>query len=72
MCLLLLFQKFLTDLSASHKRMEALDAELEEFKKQNHSQIDKVKERHKQVHVAWQRINRLKQEKERSLEGKTD
>lgn len=50
--------------------METLDTELEEFKKQNHSQIDKVKERHKQVHAAWQHINTLKNEKERNLEGK--
>ncbi|KAF5308651.1 hypothetical protein FQR65_LT06112 [Abscondita terminalis] len=65
------FEKFLTDLSASNKRIDALDAEVKEFEKQNHSQIEKVRARHKQVHTAWQKLNKLKAEKERSLEGAT-
>ncbi|KAK4883333.1 hypothetical protein RN001_006652 [Aquatica leii] len=63
------FEKFLTDLSASNKRIESLDNEVREFERQNHSQIDKVRARHRQVHSAWQKLNKLKTEKERSLEG---
>ncbi|KAF5273495.1 hypothetical protein FQA39_LY07512 [Lamprigera yunnana] len=62
-------EKFLTDLSASNKRIESLDAEVREFENQNHSQIDKVRARHRQVHSAWKRLNDLKAEKERCLEG---
>ncbi|XP_031334782.1 spectrin beta chain, non-erythrocytic 1 isoform X2 [Photinus pyralis] len=63
------FEKFLTDLFASNKRIESLDNEVKELDAQNHSQIGKVRAHHKQVHSAWQRLNRLKSEKERSLEG---
>lgn len=63
------YEKFLTDLSASNKRIDALDAEVREFENQNHSQIDKVRNRHRQIHAAWDRLNKLKAEKEKSLEG---
>lgn len=62
-------QKFVTDLSASNKRIEALDNDVKDFEDKNHSQIDKVRARHKQVHSAWDRLNKLKEQKERSLEG---
>lgn len=67
---MLAFQKFVTDLSASQKRMEALDTEVKEFERQKHSQIDKVKARQRKVHGAWDRLNKLKEQKERSLQGK--
>ncbi|XP_023018167.2 spectrin beta chain, non-erythrocytic 5 kst isoform X2 [Leptinotarsa decemlineata] len=63
------YEKFVTDLSASNKRMEGLDADVKEFEKQKNSQIDKVKARHRQVQAAWQKLNRLKAQKEKSLEG---
>lgn len=63
------FQKFLTDLSASSKRIEALDAAVEEFVRQGHSQLDKVRARQKQIHQLWDHLNWLKAQKERSLEG---
>lgn len=63
------YEKFVTDLSASNKRVDALDAEVKEFEKQKHSQIDKVKTRHRQILAAWDHLNRLKAQKERSLEG---
>lgn len=66
---MLAFQKFVTDLSASQKRMEALDAEVKEFEEQKHSQIDKVKARQRKVHGAWDRLNKLKEQKEKSLQG---
>lgn len=49
--------------------MDALDANLKEFENQNHSQIDKVRARHKQVQATWFRLNRLKARKENSLKG---
>ncbi|KAK7865818.1 hypothetical protein R5R35_001276 [Gryllus longicercus] len=63
------FEKFLTDLSASSKRIEALDAAVEEFVKQGHSQLDKVRARQRHIHQLWDHLNRLKAQKERSLEG---
>lgn len=63
------YEKFLTDLSASQKRMDALDADVVAFEKQNHSQIDKVRVRHRQIQGAWQKLNKLKAQKEKSLEG---
>ena len=62
-------QKFLTDLSASSKRIEALDAAVEEFVQQGHSQLDKVQLRQKHIHQLWDHLNWLKGQKERSLEG---
>ncbi|KAJ8962237.1 hypothetical protein NQ318_018209 [Aromia moschata] len=63
------YEKFVTDLSASNKRMDELDANVKEFERQNHSQIDKVRARYRQVQLAWQKLNRLKALKEKSLEG---
>ncbi|KAG5890886.1 hypothetical protein JTB14_002826 [Gonioctena quinquepunctata] len=63
------YEKFVTDLSASNKRMEELDADVKEFEKQKNSQIDKIKVRHRQVQGAWEKLNRLKAQKEKSLEG---
>lgn len=63
------FKKFLTDLSASGKRVEAIDAAVEEFVRQGHSHLDKVKARQNQIHQLWDHLNWLKGQKERSLEG---
>lgn len=59
----------MTDLSASNKRMDELSDDVKEFEKQKHSQIDKIRARHRQVQAAWQRLNSLKAQKEKSLEG---
>ncbi|XP_076180788.1 spectrin beta chain, non-erythrocytic 5 kst isoform X2 [Ptiloglossa arizonensis] len=63
------YEKFLTDLSASGKRVEAIDAAVEEFVRQGHSQLDKVKARQKHIHRLWDHLNWLKAQKEKSLEG---
>lgn len=63
------FEKFLTDLSASSKRVDAVDAAVEEFVRQGHSQLDKVRARQRQIHQLWDHINHLKSQKERNLEG---
>lgn len=64
-----ILQKFLTDLSASSKRVEAIDAAVGDFVHQGHSQIDKVKARQRHIHQLWDNLNRLKAQKERNLEG---
>ncbi|KAL1509008.1 hypothetical protein ABEB36_003816 [Hypothenemus hampei] len=63
------YEKFVTDLSASTKRMDELEREVKEFERQNHSQIDKVRARFRQIQLAWQKLNRLKASREKSLEG---
>lgn len=49
--------------------MDSLNADVAAFEKQNHSQIDKVKIRQRQIQAAWQKLNQLKAQKEKSLEG---
>ncbi|KAJ8678764.1 hypothetical protein QAD02_014551 [Eretmocerus hayati] len=63
------YEKFLTDLSASGKRVEAIDAAVDDFVKQGHSQLDKVKNRQRHIHQMWDHLNWLKAQKEKSLEG---
>ncbi|XP_065202026.1 spectrin beta chain, non-erythrocytic 1 isoform X3 [Planococcus citri] len=63
------YEKFLTDLSASNKRIEALDAAVDDFSKRGHSQLEKVKARQKQIHQMWDHLNWMKAQKERNLEG---
>lgn len=63
------FEKFLTDLSASSKRIEAVDSAVEDFIRQGHSQLDKVKQRQRQIHQQWDNLNKLKAQKEKNLEG---
>lgn len=63
------YETFLTDLSASGKRIEAIDTAVEQFVQQGHSQLDKVKARQRQIHQLWDHLNWLKQQKEKSLEG---
>ncbi|XP_014213231.1 spectrin beta chain, non-erythrocytic 1 isoform X2 [Copidosoma floridanum] len=63
------YEKFLTDLSASGKRVEAIDAAVNDFVKQGHSQLDKVRARQRHIHQLWDHLNWLKAQKEKSLEG---
>lgn len=63
------FEQFLTDLSAANKRVENIDKMAEELAATGHSQMEKVRARQKQIHDQWEHLNRLKQRKERSLEG---
>ncbi|XP_057323872.1 spectrin beta chain, non-erythrocytic 1 isoform X4 [Microplitis mediator] len=63
------YEKFLTDLSASGKRIEAIDLSVNEFINQGHSKLDKVKSRQNHIHKLWDHLNWLKSQKEKSLEG---
>ena len=63
------FEKLLTDLSAANKRIVNIDAMVKGFEKEGHSQIGNIKARQKQIHDHWDHLQRLKQQKERSIEG---
>lgn len=63
------FEQFLTDLSAASRRIEVIDKMVKDFENTGHSQLDKIRMRQKQIHDQWAHLNRLKQQKERSLEG---
>ncbi|KAL7032834.1 hypothetical protein ACKWTF_007407 [Chironomus riparius] len=63
------FENFLTDLSASSKRIEAIDAAVDDFTRQGHSRLDKIKARQRQIHQKWDNLNKLKVQKEKNLEG---
>lgn len=63
------FEKFLTDLSASSKRIEAIDMAVDDFARQGHTQLDRIHIRQRQIHQQLQHLNHLKAQKEKSLEG---
>ncbi|KAK0173670.1 hypothetical protein PV328_006832 [Microctonus aethiopoides] len=63
------YEKFLTDLSASGKRVEAIDTAVNDFVDQGHSQLDKVKARQRHIHQLWDHLNWLKAQKEKCLKG---
>ncbi|KAI5640829.1 spectrin repeat domain-containing protein [Phthorimaea operculella] len=63
------YEKFVTDLSAASKRLEHIDAAAEELVANKHSQAAKATARRQQLREQWDRLLRLKQQKEKSLEG---
>ncbi|XP_017842227.1 spectrin beta chain, non-erythrocytic 5 isoform X2 [Drosophila busckii] len=63
------FEKFITDLSAASKRVEQIDGAVDTFRRQGHSQLDKIIARQRQIHQIWQRLNNAKAQREKSLEG---
>ncbi|KAL3205248.1 hypothetical protein MRX96_011146 [Rhipicephalus microplus] len=65
------FENFLTDMSASKLRMDEIDRQVGEFVQNKHSQLDAIRSRSRQIHSRWDRLNQLRSQKERSLEGAT-
>ncbi|XP_045506256.1 spectrin beta chain, non-erythrocytic 1 [Colias croceus] len=63
------YEKFVTDLSAASKRLERIDAAAEELVAAKHGQAAKATARRQQLRQQWDRLLRLKQQKEKSLEG---
>lgn len=64
------FKQFLTDMFTANKRKEEIDKmvlDMSILSDDNH--MNKVKLRQSQIHDQWERLNRLKQEKEKTLEG---
>uniref|UniRef100_A0A2R5L953 Putative spectrin beta chain non-erythrocytic 5 isoform x6 n=1 Tax=Ornithodoros turicata TaxID=34597 RepID=A0A2R5L953_9ACAR len=65
------FENFVTDLSASKVRLDEIDRMVVELEANKHSQMDAIRRRSKQIHERWNRLNGLKTEKEKCLEGAT-
>ncbi|XP_052755503.1 spectrin alpha chain, non-erythrocytic 1 isoform X2 [Galleria mellonella] len=63
------YEKFVTDLSAASKRLEHIDAAAEELVAAKHGQAAKATARKQQLRQQWDRLLRLKEQKEKSLEG---
>ncbi|KAJ8705806.1 hypothetical protein PYW08_012852 [Mythimna loreyi] len=63
------YEKFVTDLSAASRRLEHIDAAAEELVAAKHGQAAKATARRQQLRQQWDRLLRLKQQKEKSLEG---
>ncbi|XP_063632305.1 spectrin beta chain, non-erythrocytic 2 [Cydia splendana] len=63
------YEKFVTDLSAASKRLEQIEAAAEELVATAHGQAGKATARRQQLRQQWDRLLRLKQQKEKSLEG---
>ncbi|XP_071037774.1 spectrin beta chain [Parasteatoda tepidariorum] len=65
------FENFLTDLSATSRRVDEIDGCVDDFVKTKHSQLGAVKSRQNQIHDRWKSLNNLKTDIEKSLEGAT-
>lgn len=63
------YEKFVSDISANNKRVENIDKEVKEFEKQNHSQIDKVRARHRQISKLWANLTSLLSLKSHTISG---
>ncbi|XP_037875801.1 spectrin beta chain isoform X2 [Bombyx mori] len=63
------YEKFVTDLSAASKRLEHIDEAAEELVSARHGQASKAVARKQQLRQQWDKLLRLKQQKEKSLEG---
>ncbi|XP_059044966.1 spectrin alpha chain, non-erythrocytic 1 [Achroia grisella] len=63
------YEKFVTDLSAASKRLEHIDAAAEELVAAKHGQAAKATARRQQLRQQWDRLLRLKEQKEKNLEG---
>ncbi|XP_050676650.1 spectrin beta chain, non-erythrocytic 5 isoform X3 [Leptidea sinapis] len=63
------YEKFVTDLSAASKRLEKINASAEELVSAKHRQASRAVARTQQLRQQWDRLLRLKQQKEKSLEG---
>ena len=62
-------QKIVTDISASRTRIEMIDRRAEELLNTNSAAPSSVRSRQKAIHDRWDSINKLRQAKERSLQG---
>lgn len=66
------FENFLTDLSANKHRLENIDKMADEFTSEREQYYSfKIKERQKQIHESWNRINKLKNDLGKSVDGLT-
>ena len=63
------FEKIVTDLSASRSRLDEIDRRADELLRVNPAPSAKIRSRQKAIQDRWDSINKLRQAKERSLQG---
>ncbi|XP_033735465.1 spectrin beta chain, non-erythrocytic 5-like isoform X2 [Pecten maximus] len=63
------FENLLTSLAANKGHLDSINKLADEIIKSGSSQRDKVKKRRQEINDRWDRLNRLKMEKEKNLEG---
>ncbi|GAB6026067.1 hypothetical protein CHUAL_012270 [Chamberlinius hualienensis] len=63
------FENFSTDLSACSSRLDDIDGMANELDQMNHRQMPAIRQRQQQIHDRWDKLNRMKLEKEKLIEG---
>ncbi|XP_069119024.1 LOW QUALITY PROTEIN: spectrin beta chain-like [Argopecten irradians] len=63
------FENLLTSLAANKGHVDSINKLADEIIKSGSSQQEKVKKRRQEINDRWDRLNRLKMEKEKNLEG---
>ena len=63
------FEQIVTDLSASKSRLDEIDKRADELLKAKSAPAPNVRARLKAIHDRWDTINKLRQAKERNLQG---
>ncbi|XP_078000869.1 spectrin beta chain, non-erythrocytic 5-like isoform X3 [Glandiceps talaboti] len=63
------FAYLLTDLAANTPRMEKINNMADEFVETRHSKQQEVRDRQKEIQERWEKLNQLKDSKERMMEG---
>ncbi|KAF4529736.1 hypothetical protein B566_EDAN017988, partial [Ephemera danica] len=57
------------NVESARRKYEELDREVEDFTRQGHSSLPEVKARQRKVHQQWDKLDALRAEREKSLEG---
>ncbi len=63
------FENLLTDLAANQSRVERINKMADEFVETGHSKQAAVRQRQKEINKMWQRLQTMKEDKEKMLEG---
>ena len=63
------FENLLTDLMANQGRIDRINKMADQFVRTGHSKQADVRQRQKEVNDQWERLMKLKEEKEKMLEG---
>ncbi|XP_053397817.1 spectrin alpha chain, non-erythrocytic 1-like isoform X2 [Mercenaria mercenaria] len=63
------FEQLLTNIAANSGRLSDINKLAEDILKRGTSQKDKVRKRQKEINDRWERLNKLKMDKEKNLQG---
>ena len=63
------FENLLTDLAANQSRVERLNKMADEFVETGHSKQADVRQRQKEINKMWEMLQKMKDDKEKMLEG---